>query len=151
MIPILLLNDPLPAPEPPAEALMIALERLRRAKSLLKDPLRVTHVAVEELDDEALEDLCFYEALMWAGAERSDSVEPSPDSLATMLLKCSPIKDLRERTRWDDRFLVQLAVSLMGLFAAAVAAFAAFVLPHLPWIGPRIERFFAACWAILGW
>ena len=150
MIPILHLNAPLPASEPAAEELMVALKRLQRAKSLLKVPLRVTHIAVEELDDEELDNLCFYEALMWAGVETTDSQEP-PASLATILLECSPIKELRERTAWDDRFLVRLAVTLMGLFAVGVAAFAAFVLPHLPWIGPRIERFFASCWAILGW
>ena len=149
MIAILPFNDPLPSPSLPAEELLTSLERFQRMKGLLKSPLRVPHITVEELDDEALDEVCFYEALMWGGVETIDSQDSIP-SAATMLLECSPIQELRERTAWDDRFLVRLAVTLMGLFAVGVAAFAAFVLPHLPWIGPRIQRFFAAVWTTVG-
>lgn len=62
-----------------------------------------------------------------------------------------PIYETLERLEADPEFARRFVIAGGSVFAAAVAAFAAFVLPHLPWIGPRINRFFDACWSVLGW
>jgi hypothetical protein len=62
-----------------------------------------------------------------------------------------PIYETYERIQADPEFARRCFITGGAFFALAVAAFAAFVLPHLPWIGPRINRLFAACWAIFGW
>jgi hypothetical protein len=62
-----------------------------------------------------------------------------------------PIYETNERLQADPEFARRFLIAFAAVTAVGVAAFAAFVLPHLPWIGPRIERFFAACWAIIGW
>jgi hypothetical protein len=62
-----------------------------------------------------------------------------------------PIYETHQRIQEDPDFARRFETVLEVVFAAAAIAFAAFVLPHLPWIGPRINRFFTACWAILGW
>jgi len=62
-----------------------------------------------------------------------------------------PIYETQERLEADPEFARRFLITCAAVTAVGAASFAAFVLPHLPWIGPRIERFFAACWAIIGW
>jgi len=61
-----------------------------------------------------------------------------------------PIYETHQRIKDEPDFARRFGMVCGGLFAVGVAAFAAFVLPHLPWIGPRIQRFFAAVWGTVG-
>lgn len=61
-----------------------------------------------------------------------------------------PIYETHERLKADPEFAGRFENAFTVVTAAVVTVLAAFVLPHLPWIGPPTKRFFAACWSILG-
>ena len=97
---------------------------------------------LEAFDMDEEEEDCFYLAIV-------EELRESRKQLG--ILGWWPIYETHQRIQEDPDFARRFETVLEVVFAAAAIAFAAFVLPHLPWIGPRINRFFTACWAILGW
>lgn len=100
------------------------------------------HEVLEAFDMDDEDEDFFYLALVEEMRERRKQLG---------VLGWWPIYETRERIEADPDFARRFEIACGVLMAAGAAAFAAFVLPHLPWIGPRIERLFAACWALVGW